>query len=328
MDTPQFSPIISIIVPIYNREKLLRNCLDSISCQTFKDWECILVNDGSTDNSLEIAQEYAANDERFIVFSQENQGVSAARNLGLDHAKGKWLAFVDSDDEIAPDYLEILHKLGEESNADMVNASYFSCNESGLIEPKIYKDSIYSFDEEDFENHFFCRISFIIKLFRHSIIKEHHLRFYTKLQYAEDYLFTLEFYLHAQRFASSSKAIYKYNKRGDNDDHLHKKKYDFQINLAKYNAYISLFKRMQERHTHWAHKLYEVLKLSMRVEELIEAIDIGTSSFIERYKMYRSIELPTKCPEPASMAQTIRYYLLYKQQYFLFALSRFWVNRH
>ena len=65
-----------------------------------------MVNDGSTDNSLKIAQEYAENDERFIVISQENQGVSAARNLGLDHAQGKWVTFVDSDDEIAPDYLE------------------------------------------------------------------------------------------------------------------------------------------------------------------------------------------------------------------------------
>ena len=111
-------PRVSIIVPIYNREKWLRNCLDSISSQTFKEWECILVNDGSTDNSLKIAQKYAANDERFIVFSQENQGVSAARNLGLDHAQGKWVTFVDSDDEIAPDYLEILHKIGEDNNAD------------------------------------------------------------------------------------------------------------------------------------------------------------------------------------------------------------------
>lgn len=83
------NPSISIIVPIYNREQWLSDCLDSILAQTFTNWECILVDDGSTDNSLKIAQEYAANNGRFIVFSQENQGVSAARNLGLDHAQGK-----------------------------------------------------------------------------------------------------------------------------------------------------------------------------------------------------------------------------------------------
>ena len=328
MNTPQFAPVISIIVPIYNREKLLRNCLDSIFSQTFKDWECILVNDGSTDKSLEIAQQYAANDPRFILFSQENQGLSAARNLGIDHAQGKWITFVDSDDEIAPDYLEILYKIGEDNNVDMVNASFFSCYSSGHIKPLIFKDSIYSSDEEDFENDFYWRISYIIKLFRHSIIKKHHLRFGAKFQPREDFLFTLEFYLYAQRFASSSKAIYKYNKRGDNDDHLHKKKYDFQTHLTIFKAYNSLFKRMQERHIHLAYKLYKVLKLSLEIENLTEAIESRTSSLMERYKMYRSIELPTKCPEPASMAQTIRYYLLYKQQYFLFALSRIWINRH
>ena len=147
------NPSISIIVPIYNREKWLRNCLDSISSQTFKDWECILINDGSTDNSLKIAQEYAANDPRFIVFSQENQGVSAARNLGLDHAQGKWLAFVDSDDEIAPDYLEILYKLGEDNNADLVNASIEFVYDNNQTSSLILKDSIYNTLDEDFENY-------------------------------------------------------------------------------------------------------------------------------------------------------------------------------
>ena len=161
------SPIISIIVPIYNRGKWLPNCLDSISSQTFKDWECILVNDGSTDNSLEIAQEYAANDARFIVFSQENQGVSAARNLGLDHAKGKWVTFVDSDDEIAPDYLEILHKLGEENNADLVFGSTHYYSDSQLVGQLILKNSVYTSSEEDFGNRYNWRLSGIIKLYRH-----------------------------------------------------------------------------------------------------------------------------------------------------------------
>ena len=197
------SPIISIIVPIYNRGKWLPNCLDSISSQTFKDWECILINDGSTDNSLKIAQEYAANDPRFIVFSQENQGVSAARNLGLDHAQGKWLAFVDSDDEIAPDYLEILYKLGEDNNADLVNASIEFVYDNNQTSSLILKDSIYNTLDEDFENYFYIRISGIVKLYRLAIIKLHNLRFDTDFSFAEDYIFTFEFYRHAQRLAAT-----------------------------------------------------------------------------------------------------------------------------
>ena len=98
--------IISIIVPVYNVEKYLSRCLDSILFQSFPDWECILIDDGSSDNSGKICDEYAQQDDRFIVIHQQNSGVSAARNAGLDIAKGQWFSFVDSDDWIGSNFLE------------------------------------------------------------------------------------------------------------------------------------------------------------------------------------------------------------------------------
>ena len=98
---------ISIIIPIYKVEKYLQSCLDSVLAQTFKDWEAICVNDGSPDNSGKILTEYAKKDPRIKIITQNNQGPSVARNNGLKQANGKYIFFLDSDDFIHPQLLEI-----------------------------------------------------------------------------------------------------------------------------------------------------------------------------------------------------------------------------
>ena len=115
---------ITVILPVYNVEKYLKQCLDSIVNQTFKDFECLCVNDGSTDNSLSILQEYAQKDKRFKIITQKNGGTSVARNTGIKHTNTKYLTFIDSDDWITENYLEILYNKIEETNADIVRASY------------------------------------------------------------------------------------------------------------------------------------------------------------------------------------------------------------
>lgn len=98
-------PKVSIIVPVYKAEKYLNRCIDSILAQTFTDWELLLIDDGSTDRSGDICDEYAKKDTRIRVFHKENGGVSSARNLGLDSAQGEWVTFIDADDYILPDFL-------------------------------------------------------------------------------------------------------------------------------------------------------------------------------------------------------------------------------
>ena len=99
------NPLVSVIIPVYNVEKYLRRCLNSVIDQEYKNIEIILVNDGSTDNSLEIAISYKEKDKRIKVFSQENQGLSAARNMGLDKSHGEYITFIDSDDYVSKDYV-------------------------------------------------------------------------------------------------------------------------------------------------------------------------------------------------------------------------------
>lgn len=101
-------PVISIIVPVYNVEKYLSQCIDSILAQAFIDFELLLVDDGSTDGSGRICDEYANKDARIQVFHKKNGGVSSARNIGLEHAQGEWITFVDSDDWLDLKYCQIL----------------------------------------------------------------------------------------------------------------------------------------------------------------------------------------------------------------------------
>ena len=127
------NPKISVIIPVYNAEATLRRCVDSVLSQTFTDYECLLIDDGSKDKSWEICDEYAAKDSRVRVFHKENGGVSSARNLGLDNATGEWIAFVDSDDWIDPDMLLSLKLVAEKENADLVECSFKKVWEDGTV---------------------------------------------------------------------------------------------------------------------------------------------------------------------------------------------------
>ena len=122
-------PIISIIVPVYNVESYLERCIESILNQSFKEFELILVNDGSTDSCKDICNEYKTKDKRIKVIHKENGGLSSARNAGLDIARGKYIGFVDSDDFINKDMYKTLFNTIQDNNSDMIICDYYKVNE-------------------------------------------------------------------------------------------------------------------------------------------------------------------------------------------------------
>ena len=128
----QTRPDISIIVPIYNAEAFLDRCLKSLTESTTQSLEIICINDGSTDSSAQILQNWACRDSRIRTFSQQNAGVSAARNLGLQHVTGHYLVFVDADDEVTPDYLSNMYTAAVKYNADLVVCGYRQYNAQGI----------------------------------------------------------------------------------------------------------------------------------------------------------------------------------------------------
>ena len=124
---------ISVIVPVYNAEQFLKKCIDSILNQTYNNIELILVDDGSLDNSLSICEEYSKKDRRVKVLHKVNGGVSSARNIGLEHASGDLISFIDADDALENDMYEYLLKIMEESNADISHCGYKRLNESDEV---------------------------------------------------------------------------------------------------------------------------------------------------------------------------------------------------
>ena len=113
-------PAISVIIPVYNAQEGLSQCIDSLLDQTFSDYEIIILNDGSTDNSLEVIQNYASKNDSIRVIDKENEGVAKTRNRGIVLAKGEYIVFIDNDDFIAPDYLECFYKAIEKEKLDIV----------------------------------------------------------------------------------------------------------------------------------------------------------------------------------------------------------------
>ena len=194
--------MISIIIPVYNTEKYLRRCLDIIVAQTYKDFECILVDDGSTDGSDKICDEYAAKDNRFKVFHKKNGGVSSARNIGIAHANGEWLYFCDSDDKLHDtESLTDLLKLASE--ADLAVGSYIAPDDNGndvtdtleSIKPFVGILSGKEYISEHIEPK--LNIGYIgflwNKLFRRDIIVKNQLHFDPDIKYAEDLLFITQY---------------------------------------------------------------------------------------------------------------------------------------
>ena len=133
MKYPEKKGLISIIVPIYNTGNGLRECLDSISSQTFANWEAILVDDGSTDNTGEIVDEYAKGDLRFITVHKQNGGTLLARKTGLENSKGEFIANIDHDDKYHPQFLEKMHAKIAETNADFVWCKYQVADKTSYI---------------------------------------------------------------------------------------------------------------------------------------------------------------------------------------------------
>lgn len=188
---------ISIIIPVYNIEQQLRRCLDSIIVQTYKAFECILIDDGSIDNSGHICDEYAQKDNRFHVIHCSNRGPSYARNKGLDYVKTKWVTFVDADDYIHPQYIENFLNYCTEEITTQIIQGYHCYGYNGEDKDTLYHGTTYIYNEIYEGNH----ASYIeknnilynwavwCKLFSIEIIRNNHLEFEEAIWCGEDGLF-------------------------------------------------------------------------------------------------------------------------------------------
>lgn len=211
-------PFVSLIIPVYNAEKYLRRCLTSAMEQTFKDMEIIVVNDGSTDDSLEICREYQQMDSRFRIIDKENTGVSDSRNRAIAMAKGEYLQFMDSDDWLTPDATESFVLAAKKFDCDMVIADFYRVDKAVFTEKQHIRERGLLTREQFAEYMMQDPADFYYgvlwnKLFRRSIIMDHHLEMDAEMRWCEDFLFNLGFIRHAERFTAIQTPIYYYMKR-------------------------------------------------------------------------------------------------------------------
>lgn len=207
-------PILSIIIPIYNAAKHIRKGIDCVLKQSIQDFELILVDDGCTDNSYNICNEYAKFYKHIKLIRQKNQGVSSARNTGLNHAKGQFILFFDSDDTMHPNMAEAMIKLI--GTHDIAISGVCKVNENGEILIPIPEEATYQTTHWEtiasmYKDKYFSYQGYLWnKLYRRDIIEQYNIRFHEELFYNEDRTFNIEYLLHCKTAIVTTKPYYYY----------------------------------------------------------------------------------------------------------------------
>ena len=254
------NPSVSIIVPVYNAEKTIRRCIESILHQSCGDFELLVVDDGSPDSSGAICDAYAAGDARVRAFHKENGGVSAARNLALEQARGKYIQFLDSDDWITPDATLLLLRAAEEHEADLVISDFYRVV-GGRVSVKgdIEEGSVLT--QEEYAAHmmenpadFYYGVLWN-KLYRRSIVERYRLRMDEEISWCEDFLFNLEYIRCARRFYALNVPIYYYVKtKGSLASQISISK-TVRMKLTMFEYYNRLYKEIFDEEEYEKHRL-------------------------------------------------------------------------
>ncbi|MEY2192745.1 glycosyltransferase [Neobacillus sp. BF23-41] len=208
------TPVISIIVPVYNVEKYLSKCLNSILNQSFSEFELILVNDGSLDNCGEICEEYSKFDERIKVIHKKNGGLSSARNTGINIALGKYIVFIDPDDQICEDYFTKLYSIAEQNQCDAVISGYKTVPTNKVIYPNFKLNTVLTGKELILSSpniHSNNDLCFVWRnIYKLKLIKEKNIRFNEQVFIGEDVIFNLEYFLESKRVYVMPESLYLY----------------------------------------------------------------------------------------------------------------------
>ncbi len=217
------SPKISVVIPVYNVEKYLPDCLDSLIAQKdFENWEAICIDDGSADGSGKILDEYAARDSRFRIVHQKNGGVSLARNKGISMATAPYLMFIDSDDWIEPNMFRTLYDTIEQDQSDMVVCAYFYDTIQGksIVHPPLNK--YHRWDKVSFENQpvtekliRFISPYLVNKIFRRDIFVQNNLKLEIGVAFSEDRPLLFQYLFHSEYVSVINKPLYHYRQQGE-----------------------------------------------------------------------------------------------------------------
>ncbi len=270
--------LISIIIPIYKVEAYLRDCLNSVQKQTYTNFEVLLINDGSPDNSEQICLEFEQKDTRFNYFYKENGGVSSARNLGIEKATGKWIVFIDSDDTVEENYLKdfidnyvddttlLIQDLTKETNGQV------KVNRLSFIENKYY--NLISDFEEIIKNPHILEGFIYNKFFKRSFILDNNICFKTNITHKEDEIFCLEYYNTIENIQLLTASNYHYINRGNSVTSNHP---SFNSEFEYFKNYIFQLNRLGKSLNSTVFNKYLSEQLSVRLKYLMYGINRNIS---------------------------------------------------
>ncbi|WP_088012483.1 glycosyltransferase family 2 protein [Gottfriedia acidiceleris] len=253
-------PLISVIIPVYNVEKYISTCLDSVLAQSMIDFEVLLINDGSTDRSAVICDKYSNKDKRVKVYHKENSGPSSARNLGIKKASGEYIMFIDADDYIDQDTFRIVNFEAEKFGADIVVFPIFE-KKGEVIQ--IYNIAESYFDDEESKKGFLKEVwlksgllaSPVNKIYKAEVIKNNNILFNEDFCIAEDYLFNMEYIDAARKGCSIKTPLYYYVRH--NDSISTKVFYNkFDIALAVYRESLGLLSKYSIKEVEYINKIH------------------------------------------------------------------------
>lgn len=308
-------PTFSIIVPVYNTELYLRSCLDSIAAQTYTDFEVIMIDDGSEDGGAAICKEYSGRDNRFSYYVQENGGVSSARNAGIGKARGEWLLFVDSDDELPLDALQIYKEMCSEENVSLCMGTYVcesyepkDCyKESRKFKKTLGREQIMELMFLTYEHNYQGYVW--NKVFRRDMIEEHHLRFDCAVCFNEDRLFCVEYICMMKGKALfTSVPVYRYYRRQSGV--MGGLSVDYNPNLiTDFDSSVTILRRLQDNG-------FPLSVLRLGKDRIIDSYDIIRHSMTAKRYEFAAEKIAALRERTVGLVG-LRYYIGYRIRRFL-----------
>lgn len=337
--------LVSVIVPVYNSSAYLQNILSDIINQTYRELQIIVIDDGSKDDSLAIAKEYAKNDTRIHVLSYENGGQSRARNIGLTLAEGYYIRFVDSDDRIPLDSIEnMVNAITISENIDLLIGNFVSDSQYGIYLGNDLKNEVIT-DKQLSELLLKAPRAFYYgapwnKLYRRDIITENNIQFDEKIAWCEDLLFNLEYYKQCKKIAilNCQKGVYQYFIRDTGvtgsikQDRQEEERIE-ELRYEKLNEYFEDYQMDEEFQLGWKY-----INFYYRLTNCVKK-EIGGKSIRKRYKTfsemlsakeaYRYICM-RECDYDPRVSKMLKKAIEKKQflRIFLFFLVKSWLSAH
>lgn len=326
---------VSIIIPIYNTGDKLVRCLESVLNQTHDDFECLLVDDGSIDQSPRVIDEFAAKDSRFKAIHKPNGGVSSARNEGLRIADGEWVVFLDSDDTIKPNHIEAMLSVVEDG-IDIVFTGFEQIVAGNQIvkghayDRQIYKgkDGIANFFDET------EALNFMIpwdRMYRRSVIVKEGILFDTKLSLSEDRLFCYQYLLHTSGIATIPEITYLHDATDQNS--LSNRFYPFSVNAYRHDTFVDATEKLQSAYTFPDHAIFLLWKYTwdLMVQTLsslhgikknVFKISRQQKDFFHNHFGWKLYDMAHRTSEVKDFTQSNLFQVIYNEKFIKWNLTR------